>query len=77
MKDNFAKSLLEKFLVQSNSAFLDTIDTVLMMKAIPNLIAKEYLNQQKLYDFSVFQNSLIAFSNAEIIDAFQYYDNKN
>ena len=31
MKDNFAKMLLEKFLIQSNSAFLDTIDVVLMM----------------------------------------------
>lgn len=43
MKDDLAKSILEKFLIQSNSAFLDTIDTVLMMKAIPNAIANEYL----------------------------------
>lgn len=77
MKDDFARMLLEKFLIQSNSAFLDTIDSVLMMKAIPKQIGAEYLYQQKLFDFSVFQNSLIAFSNAEIIDAFQYYDNKN
>jgi len=45
MKDDFAKMLLEKFLIQSNSAFLDTIDSVLMMKAIPKQIGAEYLYQ--------------------------------
>ena len=70
-------NLLSKFLIGSESSFLDTIDLVLMMKALPNKIINYNLVQMKLFNFSILQNSLIAFQNADVVNAFEYFDDKN
>jgi len=60
-EDGEVHDLLSKFLIGSESSFLDTIDLVLMLKALPNKIVSYNIVQMKLFNFSILQNSLIAF----------------
>mmetsp|Transcript_3874 Transcript_3874/g.6584 ORF Transcript_3874/g.6584 Transcript_3874/m.6584 type:complete len:243 (-) Transcript_3874:265-993(-) len=76
-EDKEVESLLEKFLIGSESSFLDTINIVLMLNALPNKIVDYNINQMKLFNFSILQNSLIAFQNADQVSAFEYFDEKN
>mmetsp|Transcript_13250 Transcript_13250/g.20722 ORF Transcript_13250/g.20722 Transcript_13250/m.20722 type:complete len:81 (+) Transcript_13250:4090-4332(+) len=71
-EDEEIEKLLKNFLIGSESSFLDTIDIVLMMKALPNKIVHYNLNQMQLFNFSILQNSLIAFQNADQVNAFEY-----
>ncbi len=56
---------------------LDHINISLILKVIPFPIAESNFNQLNLYDFKIFQESLIAFKNLEIVNAFEYFDRKN
>lgn len=66
--------LLEKFLINTDSPFLDEINIVIVMKCIPTKIV-DY--SSSLLNLSILQNSLIAFKNKEDVDAFAYVDEKN
>lgn len=48
-----------------------------MLRALPNQIVDYNLEQNELFNFKVFQDSLIAFQNLDIVNAFEYYDQKN
>lgn len=56
---------------------LDHVNIVLMMKAIPNQIVDYNLEQMELFNFKIFQDSLIAYQNIDIVNAFEYLDEKN
>lgn len=66
--------LLEKFLINTDSPFLDEINIVIVMKCIPTKIV-EY--SSSLINLSILQNSLIAHKNKDYVDAFDYVDEKN
>ena len=55
----------------------DHIDILLMLKALPNKIMVDTLEQIEMFNFRIFQESLIAFQNLDIVNAFEYFDDKN
>ena len=50
---------------------------MLMLKALPNKIKEPTLAQTEMFNFRIFQESLIAFQNLDIVNAFEYFDDKN
>ncbi len=48
-----------------------------MLKALPNRITKITIEQIEMFNFRVFQESLIAFQNVDLVNAFEYFDEKN
>jgi len=49
------------FLIGTESPFLDDINLILMIKALPSKIVDYNLPQMKLFNFDILQTSLIAF----------------
>ena len=76
-QDDFVFDVLKKFLIGTESSFLDSINLILMLKALPSKIVDFNLDQMLKFDFSTLQNSLIASQNAEQVNAFEYFDEKN
>ncbi len=50
---------------------------MLMLKALPNKIMPKSLEQTEMFNFRIFQESLIAYQNLDIVNAFEYFDDKN
>jgi hypothetical protein len=64
-------------MIGSDSVFLDTVNLVLMLRALPNKIVKFNLATSMLFNFANLQNSLIAFQTADQVDAFEHFDTIN
>ena len=72
-----ANEFLEKFVLESESSIDGHIDLILVIKSLPDYINKNTYSRAELFKFRVFQNSLIAHQNADIVDAFEYFDKRN
>lgn len=48
-----------------------------MIKALPNKIMDYGLDAVDLFNFRIFQESLLAYQNLDIVKAFEYFDEKN
>ena len=59
--DKIVEKILKKFLIGSESPFLEDINLILLMKALPSKIVDYNLKQMELFNFAILQNSLIAF----------------
>ena len=70
-------SFLTKFTIVSESSINEHMDIMLMLKALPNRISKITIEQIEMFNFRVFQESLIAFQNVDLVNAFEYFDEKN
>jgi len=68
---------LKKFLVFKNDTVVPSIDITLMIKALPNRTNEYSVLLNEMFNFRVFQESLIAFQNQEMVLAFEYFDLKN
>lgn len=55
----------------------DIIDLSLVLKAIPDTIKSYFIKRVQLFNFRIFQESLLAHQNRKIVDAFEYFDKKN
>lgn len=76
--DKCVETFLEKFLIGSDkSTFLDNIDIVLMLRALPIPIVNFNMEQAKLFNFSILQSAIIAFLNQDIVNSFEFFDVKN
>lgn len=75
--DQQVEDFLSKFLIGSESTFLDNIDLVIMLKALPGKITKYNMHQISLFNFNILQSAIIAFLNEDIVNAFEFYDKKN
>lgn len=53
------------------------LDIMLMLKALPNKIMESSLASTEMFNFRIFQESLIAYQNLDIVNAFEYFDDKN
>ena len=53
------------------------MDIILMLKALPNKVTQHTIEQIEMFNFRVFQESLIAFQNVDLVNAFEYFDEKN
>lgn len=86
-------AFLSKFIILSNQNFpyrsdtsklqiineigVDQIDIQLMIKALPNKIMNYTLDTVDMLQFRIFQESLYAHQNSEIVKAFEFFDEKN
>ena len=77
LEERLVEDFLRRFVVISEKSTLDHVDLVLMLRALPNQIVDYNLEQNELFNFKIFQNSLIAFLNLDIVNAFEYFDSKN
>ena len=68
---------LTKFTIVSESSMNEHLDIMLMLKALPNKIMENSLEQTEMFNFRIFQESLIAYQNLDIVNAFEYFDDKN
>lgn len=68
---------LTKFTIVSESSMNEHLDIMLMLKALPNKILESSLDQTEMFNFRIFQESLIAYQNLDIVNAFEYFDDKN
>lgn len=68
---------LSKFTIVSESSMNEHIDIMLMLKALPNKVTKHTIEQIEMFNFRIFQESLIAFQNVDLVNAFEYFDEKN
>lgn len=76
--DKCVETFLNRFLIGSDkSTFLDNIDIVLMLKALPTPIVNFNMEQAKLFNFPVLQSAIIAFLNQDIVNSFEFFDLKN
>lgn len=70
--------ILKKFVISSEtSSGLDTIDIILMMKALPQKITESDLHLKYMFNFVYTQDSLLAYRNEDQVMAFEYYDTLN
>ena len=65
--DTCVEEFLSKFLIGSESTFLDNIDLVLMLKALPGPITTYNLKQISLFNFNILQSAIIAYLNDDIV----------
>ena len=72
-----ANDFLDKFLIQSESSVDGQIDLPLVIKALPDNIKNYSITRVQLFNFRIFQDSLLAHQNTEIVDAFEYFDKRN
>ena len=70
-------AFLTKFTIVSESSLNEHLDIMLMIKALPNRVTQVTLEQTEMFCFRVFQESLIAFQNVDLVNAFEYFDEKN
>lgn len=68
---------LTKFTIVSESSMNDHLDIILMLKALPNKISQKNITATEMFNFRIFQEALIAFQNKELVNAFEYIDDKN
>jgi hypothetical protein len=68
---------LTRFTIVSESSLNEHIDIMLMLKALPNKITPLSLEEIEMFNFRIFQESLIAFQNVDLVNAFEYFDEKN
>lgn len=77
LEEKIADDFLKKFVIVSESNTLDNISILIMLKAIPQEILDSNLTHTELFNFKIFQDSLIAFQNLDMVNAFEYFDEKN
>ena len=68
---------LTKFTIVSESSMNEHLDIMLMLKALPNKIMEDSLETTEMFKFRIFQESLIAYQNVDLVNAFEYIDEKN
>ena len=75
--DKCVEMFLAEFLIGSESTFLDNIDILLMLRALPTPIVNYNMEQNKMFNFNILQSAIIAFLNQNIVNSFEFYDIKN
>ena len=71
------ESIIQKFLIGSESSFLVDVNILLILKALPKKVHNLNLAQTNLFTFSILQNSMIAFQNQDQVNAFEFFDEFN
>ena len=56
---------------------MDSLDLRLMLTALYQPVHRNNIDQLKLYQFHTLQSAIIAFSNEDIVTAFEFFDEKN
>lgn len=61
----------------SESSADNHLDLILVVKALPYKITEENVEAMEMFNFKIFQESLIAHQNLDMVNAFEYFDDKN
>jgi hypothetical protein len=59
------------------SGLRDQIDIKLMINALPNRIMSYSLETVEMFNFRIFQESLHAYQNLDMVKVFEFFDKKN
>ena len=70
-------AFLTKFTIVTENSQNEHVDVQIMLKAMPNKVLEGTLGQVDLFNFKIIQESIIAFQNLNIVNAFEYFDDKN
>lgn len=73
-EDRCVNDFIEKFVIISETSTLGEVNLILAMKVMPISIVGFNIDAHELLNFKIFQDSLIAFQNADIVNAFEYFD---
>lgn len=68
---------LSRFTITTENSFNEHIDLMIMLKALPNKITMDSLQSVELFNFRIIQDSITAFQNINIVNAFEFFDDKN
>lgn len=71
------KHLLSRFSMTSEQSSAEQIDLRLTLMALPHQINETNFSRVELFNFKLVQESLIDFQHQEVVDLFQYYDNRH
>ena len=61
LEERLVEDFVKKFIVISERSTLDHVDLTLFLRALPSPIVDYNLDQNELFNFRVFQDSLVAF----------------
>lgn len=70
-------SLLTRFSMTSEQSSAQQVDLRLTLMALPHQINETNFSRVELFNFNLVQESLIDFQHQEVVDLFQYYDNRH
>eukprot|EP00347_Sterkiella_histriomuscorum_P019687 403340671 len=65
------------FVIVSESALTEHIDIVMFLRALPDRITLENIHKVNMFNFKIFQESLFAYQNLDLVNPFEYFDEKN
>ena len=68
---------LSKFTIVTEQSISEHLDILLMIKALPNRVNETNFESINNFDFRIVQESLTAFQNVDLVNAFEYFDGKN
>ena len=71
------KNLLFRFSMTSEQSSAQQLDLRLTLMALPHQINENNFARVELFNFKLIQESLIDFQHQEVVDLFQYYDNRH
>mmetsp|Transcript_23319 Transcript_23319/g.22944 ORF Transcript_23319/g.22944 Transcript_23319/m.22944 type:complete len:154 (+) Transcript_23319:1097-1558(+) len=63
--------------VKNEWSMNDQVDIRILLKSIPNKIQQGADLNVELFNFGIIQESIIAFQNMNIVNAFEYFDDQN
>ncbi len=77
MEGKIAEDMLTKFAITSENKLEEQVSLTLILRAIPSKIQMFQMKRIELFNFSLFQASLIAYQNTDMVNAFEYFDELN
>lgn len=76
-EEEIAKNFLERFMLNDEGSTVNQINLLLFFNSVSHYIKGVYYKRVKLFNFKLFQESLVAYMNIEDVNAFEYHDEKN
>ena len=68
---------INQFAIISEQSISTDVNLILILKALPSKIQIYELKRVESFNFKIFQESLIAYQNTDLVNAFEFYDEKN
>ena len=75
--ETLAKEFVSRFLINDEGSANTQVNLILFFKSVPYKIKPMTIKRLEFFNFSLFQESLIAYLNMEEVNAFEYNDEKN
>jgi len=76
-EQQYAFHFINQFAIISEQSISANVSLVLFLRALPSSIKSYELTRIESFNFTILQESLIAYQNTDIVNAFEFYDEKN